>query len=266
MEEGALFGTVCRLNCDIDKIRYLFLREVVIKGLAVLLSLGVIVGCTQVPHSMKAESVVLDTERFHIAALEHNRVLDLLAEEDPSLVLYRDEATRSLVERFFTELTGSEKITRPILRYADEQEISLFLAFSVAFIESSFNPRAVNRNVSSVDRGLFQLNSRSFPVLKDADFFNPNTSAKYGIAHLRFCLDETGNDIVAIAMYNAGKQRVTARGAPLSTLEYISRYVDYRGKLMSSFREYIRDAYQDQGPTKTRVREKTLLDIKKRAK
>lgn len=179
---------------------------------------------------------------MHQAAIERDRLLEILDRRDSSLGLYRDPVTRPLVESFFIDLTGSAKISKPIMHYADRHDISFLLAFSVAFVESGFNPRAVNVNSSSVDRGIFQLNSRSFPKLKEHEFFNPETSAKYGLAHLRFCLDEGKNDIVAMAMYNAGKQRVTSRGAPVMTLGYISRYVDYRGELEGRFTTYMRDS------------------------
>lgn len=240
----------------------------VIKGLIIFLSLGFIAGCTQVPHVKEPQEIVIETENLHLASLEQDRILDILEREDPSLDLYRDPAVHDLVTKFFVELTGSEKISRPILYYADRHDISLFLAFSVAYIESDFDPHAVNRNASSVDRGVFQLNSKSFPTLQEKEFFDPEISAKYGIAHLRFCLEEGKNDIVAVAIYNAGKQRVTSRGAPLMTLEYISRYVDYRSKLEKSFKTYIREATREQSSLLGRLRRpaKALIDIKKRAK
>jgi soluble lytic murein transglycosylase-like protein len=189
----------------------------------------------------EAGDIIVENEKMHLAAMEQDRIFDILSKKDPTLELYRDEASRKHVERFFIELTGSERISRPILRYADRHDVSLFLAFSVAYVESRFNARAVNKNASSVDRGVFQLNSRAFPRLKERDFFDPETSAKYGISHLKFCLQEGGNDIAAIAMYNAGKNRVTSKGAPLVTLGYISRYVEYRSDLEAAFDAYMRD-------------------------
>ncbi len=156
--------------------------------------------------------------------------------------------TRKYVESFFVDLTGSERISQPILRYADRHDVSLFLAFSVAYVESRFNPRAVNRNSSTVDRGIFQLNSGSFPNLRERDFFDPEISAKYGISHLRYCIDEGGNDIAALAMYNAGQKRVSSKGAPLNTLGYISRYVEYRAELAASFGDYIREKMWEKRP------------------
>jgi hypothetical protein len=189
----------------------------------------------------KAGDIVIESENLHLASLERDRIIDILYTEDPSLHLYRDKATREAVEFFFTELAGSERVARPILHYADQYDVSFFLAFSVAFIESEFNPRAINRNPYSVDRGVFQLNSNSFPGLGEKEFFDPVTNAKYGISHLKLCLEEGKNPIVAVAIYNAGKRRVTQIGTPVVTLEYIGKYVDYRRKLEDSFRDYMRD-------------------------
>ena len=96
----------------------------------------------------------------------------------------------------------------------------------------------MNFNRSSVDRGLFQLNSRSFRFLKEKDFFDPETNAKYGTAHLRFCLDRGENEIVALAMYNAGTIGVKT-GTPLSTLKYVARVEEYKDYLDSRFRKEV---------------------------
>jgi soluble lytic murein transglycosylase-like protein len=44
---------------------------------------------------------------------------------------------------------------------------------------------------------LFQLNSRSFPKLSEREFFDPDLNARYGIAHLRWCLDLGGTEVPA---------------------------------------------------------------------
>ena len=112
---------------------------------------------------------------FSLPVPNGKRLLKLLDRNDPSLELYRNPAARELVTDFFTELVDSERIARAVLRYADREELSLFLAFSVAFVESDFNPKAVNRNVYSTDRGLFQLNSLSFPFLRKKSSSTPRS-------------------------------------------------------------------------------------------
>ncbi len=154
--------------------------------------------------------------------------------EDLSLYLYRHPATRKLVVDFYVELTKSTRIAHPILANAERYEIPLPLAFSLAWVESSFQMKATNWNRYSVDRGLFQLNSQAFPKLRENEFYDPQINARYGLAHLRFCLNTGGNEIVALAMYNAGTRKVNA-GTPYSTLNYIARILDYRSGLEQQF-------------------------------
>ena len=109
--------------------------------------------------------------------------------------------------------------------------LRLFAAFSLAFAESSYNPNAVNSNETSIDRGLFQLNSKSFPELTESDFFNPETNAKHGLAYLAKSIERGGNEIVGLAMYNAGSGRVTGKGTPKMTLDYISKIINYKDEI-----------------------------------
>ncbi|MFQ3619521.1 MAG: transglycosylase SLT domain-containing protein [Spirochaetales bacterium] len=201
-------------------------------------ALGVFLGCTQSPYTN-------EPEHLRLVNLDRNQVIELIEMPDPSLSLYRNEGTRAVVEKFFIRVAGSERIAKVILRYSDELDLSLFLTFSVAFVESGYNPRAVNRNSGSIDRGLFQLNSRSFPHLRESDFFNIELNTQYGLKYLRQCIEIGGNDIIALAMYNAGNNQVVSRGAPVSTLEHISKYVEYRKRLEREFRQYLRSVYSE---------------------
>ncbi len=154
--------------------------------------------------------------------------VQLTKTEDLGLYLYRNPLTRDHITGYLDELTGSSGITDIILRNADKNDIPVSLAFSLAFNESSFNPQAVNKNSSSIDRGLFQLNSRSFPALTEEESFNPEINARYGLAYLRKCIDVGENEIAGLAMYNAGMGRVTGNGTPKMTLDYISKIIEYR--------------------------------------
>jgi soluble lytic murein transglycosylase-like protein len=161
-------------------------------------------------------------------------------ELDPGLYLYRMELTRPLVERFYTRVAADVKITDAILSAADSNDISLPLAFSLAWAESSFKVRALNYNSNSVDRGLFQLNSRTFPNLKDEQFYDPQTNADHGLAHFRYCIEVGNDELVALAMYNAGINRVR-RGTPYSTLRYVAKILDNEKKLIESFEQMLMD-------------------------
>jgi hypothetical protein len=149
--------------------------------------------------------------------------------------LYRDPQTRSRIVSFYADFTGSQRIAEIILEEAYIHEVPFSLAVSLAYVESSFNPRAVNVNYSSVDRGLFQLNNRSFPRLSEQEFFDPQTNAEEGITYLQWCLEHGENEIAALAMYNAGVRRVRERGAPKMTLDHIAKILTYRSKIEERF-------------------------------
>jgi soluble lytic murein transglycosylase-like protein len=159
-------------------------------------------------------------------------------QNDLGLLLYREERSRKAVESFYVALTGSREISLPILRYASANDIPLPLAFALAWGESEFNPQAYNRNPRSVDRGLFQLNSRTFPLLKAEQFYDPEINAHYGMEHLRFCLDQAESELVALAIYNAGVIKVR-HGTPYSTLNHIARILDYRDELKEDFQRLL---------------------------
>jgi soluble lytic murein transglycosylase-like protein len=159
---------------------------------------------------------------------------------DPGLYLYRNKLTRSMVENFYTQVTADREIAQAILAAADTNDISPPLAFSLAWVESSYRVRAVNRNSNSMDRGLFQLNSRTFPKLKEEHFYDPKINAEYGLAHFRYCMETGQNEVVALAMYNAGVNRVR-RGTPYTTLHYVARILDNEQQLLESFDQMLTD-------------------------
>ena len=156
---------------------------------------------------------------------------------DPIQEMYREPEGREWVVCFFMELCDSREITEVILANADAFNISPALAFALSWEESRFNPKAVNRKNrdESIDRGLFQLNSRSFPNLEVQAFFDPRINARYGMGHLRYCLDAGGSELAALAIYNAGAGKVQNTGAPKTTLNYINRILENRRKIEARF-------------------------------
>lgn len=159
---------------------------------------------------------------------------------DEGLALYRQPSSRGAVEWFYLHVTGNRDITMAILEEAEKNNIPLSLAFALAYTESRYNVNAVNKNKNaSIDRGLFQLNNRSFPQLEEDDFFNPAVSAKYGMSHLRFCMNVAGNEVTALAMYNAGTTKVRSNNTPQSTLVYVGKIMAYREKLDRLFAEEV---------------------------
>jgi hypothetical protein len=156
---------------------------------------------------------------------------------DPVMEYYRNPEFKDWVIEFLTGICSNREIAMAILENTDQYNIPVALAVALAWEESRFNPRAVNRSNrdGSIDRGLFQLNNRSFPNLELSEFFNIQTNARYGISHLRHCLNIGGTEVTALAMYNAGSGRVNTSGAPRVTLNYISRIMENRSRLESYF-------------------------------
>jgi len=187
-----------------------------------------------------AATAVNEAEIYFEEILENSASLFLIETEktqDPVLEYYRNPEYREWVIDFFAKVCSSREIAQAILDNCDRFDVPAALAFAVSWEESKFNQRAVNlyNKDGSIDRGLFQLNNRSFPNLEISDFFNVKSNARYGIGHLRYCLDTGGSEISALAMYNAGTGRVTTSGAPKVTLNYISRILENRGKIESRF-------------------------------
>lgn len=180
----------------------------------------------------------LEAEFMRLSSLSEEEIPAVLADldrEDAIAGYYRDPATKPRVVAFFTELTHSETVARAILENADRTGVPISLVFALAYEESRFEPGAVNDNGWSVDRGVFQLNSKTFPSLTKADFFDPATNARHGIDHLDWCLRTAGNEVAALAMYNAGQGRVSSNGTPRVTLNYIFRILKYQENITSLF-------------------------------
>jgi hypothetical protein len=166
---------------------------------------------------------LLNPAEYRTAVLESAKRGDIILEA------YLSETSRGKVIDFFSAITNSREQAEQVLAQSAKFNISPALAFALIWEESFFNPRAVNRNANnSIDRGLCQLNSVSFPALQAEDFFNPEINIRYGLAHLKMCLDQAGSEVAALAMYNAGLNRVRAGGTPERTLNYINRILRYR--------------------------------------
>jgi hypothetical protein len=163
------------------------------------------------------------------------------AEEKVDIIkkTFREEDYADWVIAFFTEMCSNREIACAILENADIYDVSPALAFALSWEESRFNPRAINSRNSdeSIDRGLFQLNSRSFPNMEVNMFFDVMQNTRCGISHLKHCLNLGGNEIAALAIYNAGIGRVRNSGAPRVTLDYIYRILENKRKIEKRFSE-----------------------------
>lgn len=142
---------------------------------------------------------------------------------------------------FYTQETSSRELALHIIEGARVNRIPATLAFAIAWAESSYNPGATNFNSSSVDRGMFQLNSDSFPHLSVNEFYDPFINTMTGLSYLRYCLDRGGSDMTAVAMYNAGPDRVAGGKIPESTDRHVYRLASYLVELENRFREFCRE-------------------------
>jgi soluble lytic murein transglycosylase-like protein len=151
--------------------------------------------------------------------------------------LFTNPETREIVVDFFTEKTGNRKVSTQILVNSIAYGVPADLAFAVAWKESRFDSKAYNKNSASIDRGIFQLNNRSFPWMKIHEFYNEDINIRHGIKYLKYCIENTDDEVVALAWYNAGSGRVKRKGAPSMTLYYISDIMDYREKIKTELKK-----------------------------
>jgi hypothetical protein len=205
-------------------------KGAVFLALAAMLSLAACSAPTTTDLELESEilSLVTNTEKVPVSIEDKNDI-------DPIAIYFQHPDTKSSVIDFFTSMTKSRVIAVAILENSVKQEVSASLAFAIAFGESRFNPKAFNQNPGSVDRGLFQLNSLTFPHLSDEEAYNPSLNAKEAIAYFRQVLDISGNEVSALAMYNAGRTRVTKQGAPAVTLDYVAKILNYKKNIESLF-------------------------------
>ncbi len=202
------------------------------------------------PEEEKEEDIAyfyrLDEEEVLLEESDEDENKKLISVTELSFELYRSPKTRLAVEWFYSDLTGNRSVALAILKNAEKFNIPFPLAFSLAHAESRYKVRAYNVNTNgSVDRGLFQLNSSSFPYLTEEEFFNADTSAYYGLSHLSYCIGLGKNEIVGLAMYNAGQGRVKGSGTPFSTLNYIYSIENYKEKIEQNFTLEVLSYYKD---------------------
>jgi len=201
-----------------------------------ILTLGILLStCSRNPDSHALYIPINFQQLSNLSAEEFPGALKALRGVDHINTFFADDQTRTATLDFFAALTGSREISEAILDEAQAKNVSPGLAFALAYEESRYNPKAINRNKDSVDRGLFQLNSKSFPKLSVEEFYVPQTNIRLGLAHLAFCLEQGKNDVSALAMYNAGLTRVRKGGTPEATLGYIFRITNYRTNLEALF-------------------------------
>ena len=180
--------------------------------------------------------------------------------------IYTNPKYRGIVQDFFTRQTGSARIAEYILRESERHQLPVSLTFALAWVESRFDPQAVNYNQNSIDRGVFQLNNRSFPNLRESQFLDPEENIVHGVAYLKYCLEQGENQVTALAMYNAGPRRVNEQGAPRMTLEHINKILNYREQLQQEFEASLKLASVTTKPGKSGKNMTNVVDRNKLSK
>ena len=150
---------------------------------------------------------------------------------DALLTLYRDDHLRPLLVDYYTRLTADRTVALAILETCDHLGIDPSLGFSLAWNESKFNPRAVNYNPTTMDRGLFQLNTKTFPELGRKAVFDPWLNAKMGLAFYKYAFDHLGSEEKALGYYNSGIGLLTDRPLPRSTQAYVKKILADRERM-----------------------------------
>jgi len=151
--------------------------------------------------------------------------------EDALLTLYRDDRLRPLVVEYYSQLTGDRSVAVAILETCDNLGVDPSLGFAIAWNESKFDPRAVSYNVTTIDRGLFQLNSKTFPRLDRRTVFDPKSNAQHGLTFYKAAFDRLGTVEKALGYYNSGIGFLSDRALPRSTLNYVKKILADRERM-----------------------------------
>ena len=138
-----------------------------------------------------------------------------------------------------------KNIAKLAITYSEKEGIETSLLVALMKTESNFNPNAINYNYNgSVDRGLCQLNNKTFPNLSKQDFYNPETNIKIAASFLNWCLRNSDYNLVrALAYYNAGWGNVTNENVGDLTLNYIQKITTYK-KTFDDELELLQLSYQ----------------------
>ena len=143
--------------------------------------------------------------------------------------------------KFMCDITKDPELSKLIIKYSRINNIEETLLLALIKTESSLDPLAENYNLNgTIDRGLCQLNSRTFSQLDKDIFFNPESNIKYGAELLSWCLKKSGNNIIkALAFYNAGIGNVANKKVGEFTLDYINNIIKKKSELDQQYVSYI---------------------------
>lgn len=174
-------------------------------------------------------------------ALNSNLVKDAFAANNEKVKKELNKNNENLKLEFYKKITGEEKLAKFILKYSNIYNLEPSLLASIIKVESNYNPYAVsyNRN-GTIDRGLCQLNEKTFPDIRPDEFFDPEINIQNGAKFLSWCLKKAENNLVkALAYYNAGIGTVQNRKITENTLNYINRIIHEKKKIEEEYENFI---------------------------
>jgi len=156
-----------------------------------------------------------------------------------NLYISLNENRHDEIVGFYSRFTKSRAIAESIIKNAIHYKMPVNLAFALSYVESRFNPRAVNINTDgSVDRGLFQLNNSYRQNWKTKDFFNVELNVREGIRYwITECNIKERTIPITFIAYNMGPYSESAITStiPRRRAEYIGDILSYEDMLNVEF-------------------------------
>jgi len=138
----------------------------------------------------------------------------------------------------YNKLIQNKRITEQIIFNALQNEVPVNIAFAQSFVESNWIPEAINIHNSneSIDVGLFQLNSFTFPHLTREEMEDIDVNIFIGIKFFKEKLLQTGTIETALLLYNAGNYNNVGR----TSILYLQKILDKERQLDEYFNEEYR--------------------------
>jgi hypothetical protein len=101
-------------------------------------------------------------------------------------------------------------IIEKIFYYSEKHNVNPYLACAMAWKESNMKQYAYNaRNKNgSIDRGIFQLNSYSYPNMKRSEFYDVDKNIETGIKHIKSAMKKGKSEYAGLSIYNCGRVKV----------------------------------------------------------
>lgn len=165
--------------------------------------------------------------------------IKFLSRDQINLYISINESKRDEIIDFYSRFTKNRTIAESIIKNAIHYKMPVNLAFALSYVESGFNPRAVNINIDgSTDRGLFQLNNSYRQKWKIKDFFNVELNVREGIRYwITECNIKERTIPITFIAYNMGPYSESAITStiPNRRVEYINNILSYEDMLNVEF-------------------------------